>query len=78
MKISVDIKDPDVFSDAVDEAVKKDVASLGLSTEEAESVAELRAEKVNDFMSRWVEYGEYIRVEFDTDAGTAVVVPVKR
>lgn len=33
------------------------------------------AEKVVEFVSKWVKYGEYITVEFDTDAGTAVVVP---
>ena len=28
-------------------------------------------------LSVWIEYGEYIRVEFDTEAGTATVLKVK-
>lgn len=27
------------------------------------------------FAAKWVKYGEYVTIEFDTDAGTATVVP---
>lgn len=77
MKFTVYIKDPDVFSDAVSEAVKKEVSALNLPEDEAEAVIEKREEKVNDFLERWVEYGEYIKVEFDTEANTATVVTRK-
>lgn len=77
MIFRVHIKDPDVFSDAVSEAVKKEVAALNLPEDEAEAVIEKREEKVNDFLERWVEYGEYIKVEFDTEANTATVVTRK-
>jgi hypothetical protein len=33
-------------------------------------------EPMQEFASRWVKYGEYITIEFDTEAGTATVVPV--
>lgn len=75
MKIRVTFKDPDVVADEIERCVSADVATLGLSKVEADAVAELRAEKVVEFVSKWVKYGEYITVEFDTDAGTAVVVP---
>lgn len=75
MKFRVTFKDPDVVGDAIERCVSADVATLGLSKVEAEAVAELRAEKVRDFVSTWVSYGEYITVEFDTDARTIVVVP---
>lgn len=26
------------------------------------------------FLDRWITYGEYVTIEFDTDAGTAKVV----
>lgn len=75
MKFTVTIKDPDVFADAVQEAVTAEVRALNLDEDEADAVIERRTEKVNDILKRWVEYGEYIRVEFDTDAKTATVVP---
>lgn len=75
MKFIVTIKDPDVFADAVQEAVTAEVRALNLDEDEAEAVIERRTEKVNDILERWVEYGEYIRVEFDTDAKTATVLP---
>ena len=78
MKFTVNIKDPDVFADAIQEAVTAEVAALGLAEDEAEGVIERRTEKVGAALERWVEYGEYIRVEFDTEAGTATVVPRKR
>lgn len=76
MKIRVSIKDPDVFSEAIDGAVETDVQSLHLSDDECEAIAEMRRSKVGETLARWLQYGEYIVVEFDTEAGTATVVPV--
>ena len=78
MKLTISFKDPDALSDMIDDAVEKEVSALNLSTEEAEEVENIRRQKVSDKLSRWVEYGEYIRIEFDTDAGTASVLPVER
>jgi len=30
-------------------------------------------ERCRDFANRWIEWGEYLIVEFDTEEGTAVV-----
>lgn len=77
MKFTVSFKDPDTFGDAIRDAVEDDVKALGLSAREAESVAEIRAEEVQNAIGHFVEYGEYIRIEFDTEARTARVVPFR-
>ena len=75
MIIQVSLKDPDGFSDSVDEAVREDVAKLGLAPDEFDAVFETRRDKVWTALKKFVEYQEYLSVEFDTDAETARVVP---
>ncbi len=77
MKFTVTIKDPDCLHDAVHDAVKREVDALGLPEDEAELLVESREEKVRERVAKWVEYDEYYKIEFDTDAGTATVVPFK-
>lgn len=76
MKVKVFIKDTDVLQDAVEEAVDEELKNSGLAEDEQEAVRELRVEKALDVAGEWWEYGEYITVEFDTEARTAMVVPV--
>ena len=76
MKVKVFIKDTDVLQDAVSEAVDEELKNSGLAEDEQEAVRELRVEKALDVAGEWWEYGEYITVEFDTEARTARVVPV--
>lgn len=73
MKLSVTLKDPDGFGDSVDVAVREEIATLGLDQDEAESVFEIRREKVWTSIKKWVGCQEYITIDFDTDAGTATV-----
>lgn len=78
MKFKVTFKDPDGVYESLDEAAEglaRDV--VGVDDEERGEIAESRREKIKDFTERWIEYGEYLTVEFDTDEGTATVVPVK-
>ena len=77
MKFTVTIKDPDCLHDAIRDAVKAEVAKLELPEDEAEDIIETRIEKVSNKLAKWVEYGEYFKIEFDTDANTATVVPYK-
>jgi len=78
MKFTVSFKDPDVVSDACLEAAKEMLQSVqGIDEEEREELVDTRAAKLRDFTDKWVEYGEYIRVEFDTKADTAIVVKRK-
>jgi hypothetical protein len=74
MKIKVTMKDPDTMHDAVQEAVEREVKDMNLPEDEAEELIELRCEKVRGKMAKWFEYGEYLAVEFDTDAMTATVL----
>lgn len=75
MKIRVTLKDPDTMHDAVDDAVGKMPPPDGVESEEWDRIRESRAEKVKEAISaKWMEYSEYLTVEFDTDAGTATVI----
>jgi hypothetical protein len=76
VKFQVTIKDPDVFADAAREAVEEQVNAIdGLLDDDIPDIVDRRTEKVMEALGKWVEYSEYIVVEFDTDAMTATVIP---
>ena len=74
MKFRVQMKDPDTLSDAIADAVDKEVDALGLPEDEARAVKDRRLEKVGDVCDKWFKWGEYLIVEIDTDAKTCVVL----
>lgn len=79
MKIIVTVKDPDGFYDCVKNAVKESIDQLeNIDEDEKEELLESRLEKTWDKLEKFVDCQEYLRVEFDTDAGTATVLPNKR
>lgn len=78
MKILCKFKDPDTMTDCVDAAYKREArrAPAGVSDEEWSGICEARAETARDWIAElWMEYSEYITVEFDTETKTARVVP---
>ena len=75
MKVKITFKDPDGVWEAVKDAARQSVASLNLSDDEAEMLIESRHDETMDALAKWIEYSEYITVEFDTEAGTATVKP---
>lgn len=77
MKVRVTIKDPDVLDDSVLEAVEESAnGASGLDADERRALVKRRATRIRDeLVEKWVEYGEYYVIEFDTDEGTAVVIP---
>ena len=77
MKFRVTMKDPDTLGDAIKEAVEGDVKLLVDDPKEQSALIEVRQEKVSEICKEWFKWGEYLTVEIDTEAGTAVVVPVK-
>lgn len=78
MKFTVTMKDPDVLGEAINRAVERDVAAMKeLDDDEREAVIEKRKEKVAELCAKWFEYGEYLRVEIDTDAKTCTLLPAK-
>ena len=76
MKFRITMKDPDGASDGLNDAAYKELPA-GLSDLEKDTVAELRVDTIGDFVSKWMQYKEYLTVEFDTELGTATVVPVE-
>ena len=79
MKIHITLKDPHTMHDAVTDAVAEDVKHLsGLSDHERAAIANERAIEIQSEISdRWMEYGEYLRFEVDTDTWTATILPSK-
>jgi len=75
MKVRLFLKDPDGVYDSINEAIEKSLDGVdGLSKSERESLMSDRREALD--LSEWVQWGESVTVEIDTDAGTARVVPV--
>jgi hypothetical protein len=78
MKFRVTMKDPDGVYDSLADAAKESVKDAKVEDEnEREALREYRAQKIRDFAGQWLEYGEYAEIEFDTEAGTAVLVKTK-
>jgi len=82
MKFTVSLKDPDGFYECVADAVDNKLqVRMGVSKAQLATggLRELRQEALKDVwdkLSKFVEYKEYVLLEFDTDAGTARVVPI--
>jgi hypothetical protein len=76
MKFRITLKDPDGVGESLDHEVHR-LLPDDLDDEEREVVSEVRLAKLEKFIEPWVEYGEYITIEFDTEAGTATVQKTK-
>lgn len=76
MEFKVTLKDPDAFYEAITEAIERCLEDVK-DPEEREAVREIRRERLGQFISRWVEYGEYVTIVFNDDLNTALVEQVK-
>jgi hypothetical protein len=74
MKFRVTFKDPDGFSQSVQDYAKSLFSELPLTDEEKEDCVYKRAGVIDESLKKWVKYGEYITIEFDLVAKTAKVV----
>lgn len=75
MKLRVTFKDPDGPSECVRDAAALSLATItGLSENERDALLEKRTGQLRDSMRRWCEYGEYVTIEIDTEADTAIVI----
>lgn len=77
MKMRLTFKDPDVLPEALDEItykLKKKLIETGLTDVGAGAESEERTKKMEELTAQYMEYGEYIIVEFDDEAGTVRVV----
>jgi len=78
MKISVTFKDPDVVSDAIERAIENTIEPQeGLDNEAVAAIVESKKTDLEEALEKWISYGEYITIEFDTEAKTATVIPQK-
>lgn len=75
MKFKLQRKDPDGVYESVQEAVGQEVAQIqGLSQAERKELTSRRVMETFERLQRWVAGGEYLTLEVDIEAGTAVVL----
>ncbi len=79
MILRITLRDPDGVWESIDNVIRSAVRAdcLPLSEDEQEALVESRREQVNQSLGRWLDYGQYLTVEVDTEANTVRVVPVK-
>jgi hypothetical protein len=78
MKFTVTFKDPDGPYESIQEAAKREVESIqGIDADEKDALIDGRVDKLRAITSAWFEYGEYVRIEIDTEAKTAIVLSAK-
>ena len=77
MIITLNLKDPDGVSDGVARAASRRVQEIAetLTDEEAEDCREGIQDRLEEDIKPWVEWGEYVTIELDTETKTARVVP---
>jgi len=69
------MKDPDGPSDGVYMAATDSLEEcLGLTDTEKEMLHETRSEDIWDHVNKWLNYGEYVTLEIDTEADTCIVI----
>jgi hypothetical protein len=71
MKFVMIMKDPDGVSDAFKNAVMKSI-----SDEEQDDLWD-KIEEEQSKVEKYLRYGEYVKIEVDTDKGTMKVIPWK-
>lgn len=72
--ITLTFKDPDGVYESTKDYIEESLPE-GLDEDEKESLREIRRDKLNAALKKFVEYGEYLTVEIDLDAQTAKVIP---
>lgn len=77
MKFRITFKDPDGVSEVIYGLAAEYAASLTKVREEQKAIKEVKLESLKEFIDPWIEYQEYITVEFDTEANTATVINVR-
>jgi len=88
MKIEISIKDPDGFYESIkDRAVAKlrengheDLYQRSFEDKSAKKefkdLVQEEYQEIESALKKWIQFGECCTLEFDTETGTAVVLPV--
>jgi len=78
MKFTITFKTPDAMDDAIKDAVfAESDCDCGLCPK----CREIRRENeppIRAVAEKFIEYGEYVYIELDTETGTATVLPIVR
>ena len=77
MKYRITLKDPDGVYESVKDEVRMSMPE-GLDDDEHKAVFDSRMEEAWDKLRRWIQFQEYVTIEFDTDVGTAKVCEAPR
>jgi hypothetical protein len=73
VKLTITFKDPDGVFECVREGVRESLPD-GLAEDERDELLGSRTEAAHAALKQWIQWKEYLTVEFDTEAGTATVV----
>ena len=77
MKFTITVKNPDSIEDSIDRAAEESIEDADFK--DRHDYLDIKEEKKQQLWaacSKWVEYQEYIRIEIDTELGTAKVCEV--
>lgn len=75
MKFTVTMKDPDGPYESIDDAVEQLMKEQPPGEfDDADAIRKQRRRKLDSFTAKWLQYGEYVTLEFDTDTNTCTVV----
>lgn len=79
MKVTIHMKSPDAVGDAVREACVAESSRIapGADDDQREILFDDIEQKMDEKLKKWIEFGEYITVEFDLDSMTAAVKEVR-
>lgn len=79
MIVQIQIKDPDGVYESIKDAVEKSLKKIDeIDDDEREQLKETRTEKLQTQLGKWIEHGECLTIEFDTDTMTAKVLEASR
>ena len=81
MKFKITMKDPNGVDGSINEAVLQSLSSVEApfhpDEDEYKILKKARTENLNEAIRKWIEYGELITLEIDTDADTITVCEVR-
>jgi hypothetical protein len=72
VKLRITLKSPDAIHDSIEQAIEAELPDDLVKEERKLAADELRGE-IEEAIQKWIAYREYLTVEIDIDAGTAVV-----
>lgn len=76
MKFRMTMKTPDCLDGVIEDAVGSFLFDFEGTPEQEEELRAFHTEEGYNLAKKFVEYNEYVSVEFDTETKTAIVVPV--